>query len=241
MSIGNRQHILLMNQKAPRINMVLKNTKIYAKTIEVDIQLLTKALIVSDFHISQLLDVDRSTEVFFRKFNRLIQKENPSSIFILGDIFHWHTAMSQELYNSFFKKIEVYKKETFIIPGNHDVSHGKTFFCHYENGMYVHPIECDALILKTGTNYVCFGHHFKNNTRSHTRSRIKILLENIRFKMNCIPKDSLLICGHTHEDHSFPEMNSYSLGPFMADKNHTSYGILQYNNDSGFNFQPMLL
>jgi len=80
-----------------------------------------------------------NVEIFIEKLMKLIKRENPDFIVVLGDLLHNHERIHSLVLNKAYEFIEKLRNEafTYILVGNHDLINNQQFQTtnHWMNGM----------------------------------------------------------------------------------------------------------
>lgn len=204
-----------------------------------------KGLIVTDFHLGQTINLENDRKALIKNLERLVLQENPTHLFILGDIIHYSFQRVNEWYFDFFKMLEnSFSFPIYIIPGNHDYEifpdEGNCFSL-YANEKNVKCLDVEFLVIKYSDSFSLFlGHDVSYNRSVHTKKPIIDWMNEIRHWRSCkdkIKDTDVLIFGHTHEDIDDEETNNYTIAPFSLDLKQSSYGIISFKN--GFKFEHM--
>ncbi|OHT09590.1 hypothetical protein TRFO_21475 [Tritrichomonas foetus] len=200
-----------------------------------------KGLIVADFHIGCILEREESEKKIFENLQLLVEKVQPTHIFILGDIFHYNFAREDDWYFNFFDSLaQLFTCPIFIIPGNHDYTLfpvQENCFTQYKKDNNIYPIDVDLLEIQFSNEFSLFlGHDIRYNQFVHFHEFVVKWMNEIRqYCKDRMKNSDVLIIGHTHEDIDDEETNNYTLGPFSCDLKESSYGIITFNPE--FKFQ----
>lgn len=187
-----------------------------------------RALIIGDFHLGKYHNIMEDIDTEFKKLYNLIYKERPNIIFILGDLIHakpQHDNM--RIWNEVYNRLESFKIETHIIPGNHE-RHMKTFNNFKRSGPNVFLHNTDVLQLYAGDQiFVLFGHDLQNDWKVHGAEKIEFWIKTLKQSYKSVlPEDQLLILGHVHQHVNVDNGLVQTLHVFSASQNTYFYGIM---------------
>ncbi|OHS97644.1 hypothetical protein TRFO_09353 [Tritrichomonas foetus] len=200
-----------------------------------------RALVITDIHIGYYHDYDNDRMEFLKHLTEVIQKENPTDVFICGDLIHHSRELKdKQMFFSLFREFEKFKIPFWIIPGNHDffVKFIECCFNEYK-GKYVHPIECDILIAtdKKNKHKIAFAHDFRIIGNGHRRPGVKWWFTYCKSQKKDFPEGIYFICGHVHQDFDIFEENLSTLSPFCPSWKNYRYGIVSFDKKHGFTFR----
>ena len=202
-----------------------------------------KGLLVADFHLGQFTTLEKDEDLIIRNLRNLLIQENPTHLFILGDIIHYSIARADEWYFDFFKLLEDnFTLPIFIIPGNHDYDlfpDIRNCFSLYKSEKNVKCLDVEFLEIKYSDDFTLFlGHDAGYNNFVHTKVPIINWMNEIRHSYYCkdIIKDTdVVIFAHTHEDIDDDETKNYTIAPFSVGLEDSSYGLISFT--CGFKFE----
>jgi calcineurin-like phosphoesterase family protein len=169
----------------------------------------------------------RSAAAVLSALSEVIAREQPSVVFVLGDVVH--SGRDPGLYLKFYRDMESLGVEIRIIHGNHDQRvHCEVVGKHKGQRVKVYREDLLLVISRNGTRAVALGHDLRNDLAVRTEDFVAKWFRLLREAFaEHIPKDGLLIVGHVHAWNKDDQGLSYSIPVFSADLGVFAYGVLE--------------
>ena len=183
-----------------------------------------KILLLSDFHIGKIYDINETIPLLFKEIERLIKFEFPDYIFLLGDLVDGNCPNIGETYVRILTNIIKLHKKTFIIGGNHDRQIVDIILQKAKLPSSI-VLSKERFFLLDTKPKLFIGHDWYYNQR--VRDNITLsFMKNIRERTEIMNDDDYMIIGHTHTQICDEKKLSCSIGQFSIDENSYKYSII---------------
>lgn len=191
-----------------------------------------KALLVSDCHLGAKLPIDVAINIFIDALSALINRENATVLFILGDVVDG--TQGADVLRRLISRLEKLRLPVYAIGGNHD----REFFANIKvdrnsNVTIAHELSFMINIRQANRPNirVFMAHDLLNNYRvrdPHAYFFATWIKEGAR---NYIKPDDWLIIGHTHTGFLSHASRVACIGQFSPEIRVFGYGTLELDED----------
>lgn len=198
-------------------------------------------LVITDQHLGKFISFNSGFPKFKSKLDSLLSQTKATCLFMLGDTIDYRCRDYSSAFNTVFNYLETLQIPVFLLGGNHDKERIQKL--HYKFDKNLKFIE-DTFIRVShpspnGEKYsaIIMGHDLGNNFQvdpCDAPTYVKWMGDvfNKYFK----PSEMMLL-GHTHQNISIPENESYSIMQFSPDFRSFQYAIIK---DVGGKFNVIL-
>ncbi|EAY05853.1 Ser/Thr protein phosphatase, putative [Trichomonas vaginalis G3] len=200
----------------------LENTSVTIYDLNIDLTVNHRILLISDCHIFN------NPQLFLTELQSLINKENPTDLFILGDLINGNWVQGSRVLFQLMQRFQQLKISVFIIGGNHD-----RYYVEENSsipGVTLVRDLCMRLSLpQEGISHplnIYFAHDLCNNFRVRDKHAFSFF-EWIKSGVEKIQKEDWLICGHAHTSLLSRDVRIACIGQYSPENNSYGYSILE--------------
>ena len=196
-----------------------------------------KALVITDVHFGRVAPFDVSFEQFKRRFTTVMELENPTVIFTLGDLFQARTQNSAAFMRTLFEFLATFGVDVYCLRGNHD--RGLYRRVNFDGLDRIHVVSPIALCLEhpeppAQTAPRLFLSHDLGNYLKLSDEAVLLWMDTLKTTFSyAIAPDDLLVLGHTHRHATSDTTKCTVIAPFSPDMQTYNYAVL--TTDGGFN------
>ena len=191
-----------------------------------------KALLISDCHIGARVQVDVAINLFIDSLNALIANENPTVLFILGDLVDG--TQTEEVFKTVLLQLTKIPLPIYVIGGNHDRKYFQ--LVSWPTNTNVTISEALAIQLTAELNgrppiKVFLAHDLLNNYRVRDPHAFFFADWIKQAAKAYIKSDDWLIIGHTHTGLISHSSRIACIDQFAPEIKVFGYATLQFNSD----------
>ena len=183
-----------------------------------------KILLLSDFHVGKIYDINETIPILFKEIERLVKFEFPDYIFLLGDLVDGNCPNSVETYIRILRNVLKFHRRTFIIGGNHDRQIVDAILQRVQLPSSLYLSKERYILLETVPK-IFLGHDWYYNMRVRDNVTLSFM-RNIRNRTKAMNESDYMVIGHTHTQICDEQKVSCSIGQFSVDDNSYKYSII---------------
>lgn len=191
-----------------------------------------KALMISDCHIGARVQVDVAINLFIDSLNALIANENPTVLFILGDLVDG--TQTEDVFKAVLVQLTKIDLPIYVIGGNHD----RKFFSLINWPSNTNVTISEALAIQLTAQLpgrpdikVFLAHDLLNNYRVRDPHAFFFADWIKQGAKNYIKPEDWLIIGHTHTGLMSHASRIACIDQFSPEIKVFGYATLQFNSD----------
>lgn len=214
----------------------LINNTINPYLITLDNNLKHRILIISDTHLGASLLFSKSCDLFIEELKNLIEKENPTMIFHLGDLVNGTFTEGSNLLSDVLIKMNTLGVPIYYIGGNHDRDYLNGLLPKWNPLEYITPLPNNTIKIsvppsarRPNPTNLFFAHDLNNNYRVRDQHALSFV-NWIKLGSNGIKVEDWLIIGHTHSQLTSFTSRTMCVGQFSPEINIYCYSIIDIDD-----------
>lgn len=188
-------------------------------------------VVITDQHFGRYMQFKKSFPVFKSKLEALLDKTHATCLFMLGDTIDYHSRNWEESTKEVFNYLENLKIPVFLIGGNHDKE--RLLSLNYDFSKNLIFVNDTFIRVKhsnyNGENYsgILMGHDLGNDFQVDPPDApiyVKWMRDVFTKYFN---KGEMMLLGHTHQNISICQSESYSIKQFSPDFQSYQYALIE--------------